>query len=86
LKKKGIPDKTKSQTNWSLSVWKAWAEHRDTDSEDYPLQADFIAMPDVESMNFWLSRFVAEMRKQDGTDYPPNTVYQICCGTTLDGL
>ena len=29
---------------------------------------------------FWLSKFVHEIREQDGTYYPPNTLYQICIG------
>ena len=28
----------------------------------------------------WLSRFVIEIRRRDGKEYPPNTLYQICCG------
>ena len=28
----------------------------------------------------WLSRFVLEIRRRDGKEYPPNTLYQICCG------
>ena len=31
-------------------------------------------------MNFWLCRFVVEAHKRDGKEYPPNTLYQICCG------
>ena len=31
-------------------------------------------------MNFWLCRFVVEARKKNGSNYPPNSVYQLCCG------
>ena len=31
-------------------------------------------------MNFWLSRFVLEVRKKNGEPYPPNTLYQLICG------
>ena len=31
-------------------------------------------------MNFWLCRFVVEACKRDASDYPPNTLYQLCCG------
>ena len=33
-----------------------------------------------EALLFWLLKFVAEIRKRDGSLYPPNSVYQICCG------
>ena len=31
-------------------------------------------------MNFWLPRFVLEIRKKNGEPYPPNSLYQIVCG------
>ena len=31
-------------------------------------------------LTHWLSRFVVEVRKLDGTEYPPNTLYHICAG------
>jgi len=32
------------------------------------------------AVGFWLVKFVAEVRCADGKPYPPNSVYQICCG------
>ena len=29
---------------------------------------------------FWLSKFVHEIKKKDDSEYPPNTLYQICAG------
>ena len=40
---------------------------------------EFTAMTE-EALLFWLPKFVAEIRKSDGSLYPPNSVYQICCG------
>ena len=31
-------------------------------------------------LSYWLSRFVLEVRRQDGRDYPPQTLYSMCCG------
>ena len=31
-------------------------------------------------MNFWLAKFVLEVRRKDGKPYCPETLYQICCG------
>lgn len=31
-------------------------------------------------LDYWLTRFVLEVRKKDGEEYPPNTVHHICCG------
>ena len=31
-------------------------------------------------LTHWLSRFVVEVRKVDGTEYPPNTLHHIVAG------
>ena len=31
-------------------------------------------------LSYWLSRFVLEVRRQDGEHYPPQTLYSMCCG------
>lgn len=33
-----------------------------------------------EDLKFWISKFVVEVKRKDGTPYPPNSLYQICCG------
>lgn len=36
---------------------------------------------DEASLQYWLNRFVLEIRKKaDGTEYPPETLHHICCG------
>ena len=49
------------------------------EEEGQALVEDVVQMP-VFAINYWLSRFVLEVKRQDGTDYPPNPLYQICCG------
>lgn len=34
----------------------------------------------VDELNFWLSRFVVECRRDDGKPYPPNSLYNIMAG------
>ena len=31
-------------------------------------------------LNFWLARFVAEVRRSDGKPYPPKSIHQLICG------
>ena len=38
----------------------------------------YIAQP--QELNYWLSKFVLEVRKENGEPYPPNTLYSICAG------
>ena len=49
---------------------------------------DFTVVPEYDTLYtlcdlelcFWLSKFVHEIKKKDGSEYPPNTLYQICAG------
>ena len=33
-----------------------------------------------EELDFWLCRFIVEIRREDGTEYPPNTLLSITSG------
>ena len=33
----------------------------------------------VEDLAYWMSKFVLEARKTDGSEYPPKTLYAIVC-------
>ena len=67
-----IPTKTKEQTEWAVKVWKEWALARNTRllSDEEPFSATFCELT-VSEMDFWLSRFILEVRKKNG---------QLICG------
>ena len=79
-----VPQKTKYQNSWGASAWRQWAEWRNT-IEDNTLPNGFDKVPlfiqelSEEQLGFWLSRFVLEVKKKNGGEYPPNSLYQICC-------
>ena len=84
IRKNGIPKNTQKQTEWSLSVWTQWSSWRsqnliESDEYEYELTETFVTMSE-EAMLFWLPKFITEVRRSDGNSYPPNSVYQICCG------
>ena len=33
----------------------------------------------IEKINYWMSKFILEIRRNDGNEYPPNTLYCISC-------
>ena len=75
---------TKKQTDWSLSVWAQWASYRaenliEDDEHLYELNQTLTSMTE-ECLLFRLPKFIVKVRKSDGGLYPPNSVYQICCG------
>ena len=81
-KHSSIPVKTRDQTNWSVKVWEEWAQNRNTNllPGEKPFSTNFCDLS-IPEMDFWLSHFVLEVRKQkDGEPYPPNMLYQLVCG------
>ena len=77
----GVPQKTRGQTKWSVRTWSKWAVHRNNNL--LPSETQFNCSIEVLSVNelaFWLSRYVLEVRREDGKCYPPNSLYQLCCG------
>ena len=73
-----VPKKTRQDTEYCVRVWDAWRTNRNAHGSAVPSLLDV----DMEraTLACWLTRFVLEMRKTDGTEYPPNTVHHIVCG------
>ena len=65
-----------------MKVFEEWKKHRNEAvlKEDYSgepvIQEDIDEMSD-EMLDFTLARFVAEVRKEDGQEYPGKTLYEI---------
>ena len=73
-----VPTNTKKSTTWAVKVWKDWSSNRRVVSpSDWP---PHLFLCSTRELNRWLSRFILEVRRQDGKNYPPNTLYQLCCG------
>ena len=87
IRKDGIPRSTQKRTDWSLSVWSQWSQWSswrsqsliESDEHQHELNKTFVTMTE-EAMLFRLPKFITEARRSDGNPYPPNSVYQICCG------
>ncbi|CAC5392434.1 unnamed protein product [Mytilus coruscus] len=79
-----IPTKTKQSTSWSMSLWKGWAENRNcnpiTGFEEFTCEPVDPETASIKELDFWLSRFIMETRRKDGSPYPPNTLLNISAG------
>ena len=74
-----VPKNTSKSTSWAINIWKEWTTHRRTVC--HPLNCPpHILLCQPEELNQWLSKFVLEIRRKDGQQYPPQTLYAICCG------
>ena len=78
---KGVkPLNTSRQTRWALKTFKAWCDARNSDSQVDSVPDNLLETQDVAALSKHLSRFVVEVRKENGEHYPPATVHQILCG------
>ncbi|XP_066288310.1 uncharacterized protein [Branchiostoma lanceolatum] len=83
-----IPEKTKAATRWGKTVWDCWALSRNSQrtvgdinpQDQYHIVPTSLQTTTAAEMNFWLSRFVFEVRRVDGKPYPASSVYGIICG------
>lgn len=67
-----MPKKTREDMQYCMRVWKEWQECRQ-------VTTDIRSMSRME-LDAAMCRFVLEIRRKDGKEYPPNTVHHICCG------
>ena len=70
-------ENTRRNTSWSVSVFQAWWKFRQERSSQ-PLPA--LAAPFTDELDSMLASFIVEARRQDGKDYPPNTLHNLMCG------
>ena len=78
-----IPVNTRKQTSWAVSLFNEWAEWRNKQGNTmldplFPILD--LGKMDNAKLNHWLARFITEIRRKDGSPYPPNTLYQIAAG------
>ncbi len=62
-----------------MNIWKECTSHRRT------ICSPLDCLPDIflctkSQLDYWLCKFVLGIRRKDGQPYPPQTLYQICCG------
>ena len=50
------------------------------EKEEKEYKLEDICKMSVKAMNFWLAKFVLEVRRRDGKPYSSETLYQVCCG------
>ena len=66
---------------WGIRVWSDWATARASTVEtagDAPVSTPLLQMQ-VKDLAYWMSKFVLEARKADGSEYPPKTLYALVC-------
>lgn len=75
-----VPPNTRKNTSWALNVFFDWKMERNTTDKSNLCPEDLLENPETELLNFWLSRFVTEVRNKKGEHYPPKSIHQILAG------
>ncbi|CAC5418561.1 unnamed protein product [Mytilus coruscus] len=74
-------DSTMSKIKWATTLFKQWKSTRNIRANDpnvglSPIRVDLAEMS-LDELNYSISRFICEVRKTDGTEYPPDTLYSL---------
>ena len=83
LSEQRVPKNTRKVMNWSISAFKAWRVARNKQiiviekSEDNTVPWKDLHAFTNDELNYFLPRFVMEVRKQNGERYPPNSLWQM---------
>jgi hypothetical protein len=77
VREERIPQKTWQDTKFCTNVCEVWREVREKTTKQKTQSLEEMNNTDI---NNWLSHFALEVRKQNGSEYPPNSLYHICGG------
>ncbi len=72
LRALAIPANSKAATDWGVRVWNDWAKDRAMSVVDgiVPVTTPLLEIPPLDLV-YWFRKFVLEVRKRDGCEYPP---------------
>ena len=80
--------KTRQSTAWSVNVYRAWAEYQNTQLET--LGDEYRSVPVdlgttlVDKVNYWLTRFLLEVMKDDGNSLLCSIHSLVCSIQSID--
>ena len=82
LKKNTLERRTHAKMMWGVNTYKQWGNHVLSDYRTFDVRIseadlDRVGMLNVENIKFALCKFVAEVTKQDGSEYPGKTLYHL---------
>lgn len=82
LKMKSIPWGTRQRNSWALALYSKWHSQRELlNDEKFAIPTkDGLLLSNVECLNYWLPKFIFELRKSDGSRYPRNSLISIVAG------
>ena len=79
LTRKNFADETKKKMAWVVNMFTDWREYRNglEGLSDIHCDLNDVTMINEESLKFAMCRILTEVKKVDGSDFPPKTMYDI---------
>ena len=77
---KKFSDETNKKINWVFRMFQDWRNYRNSLGNLHIIDCDLSDINSISevSLKFALCRFLTEVKKLDGSDFPPETLYEIC--------
>jgi hypothetical protein len=77
------PKNTQNSTQWAVETFKKWSVERSVRPEtredpNFPIAS--LEQSSVESLNYWISKFIFEARTKTGEPYSPGTLTSLVAG------
>ena len=82
-------DSTMSKLRWAVTLFKDWQSNRNKHALDPSNKLDIspimVSLEDmtIDEINYSVSRFICEVKKMDGTEYPADTLYSLVISVQL---
>ena len=73
----GIPKTTQQDTKYCIRLWEDWRAHRQLTTS---VRIGPILQLTTSELEHWMTKFILEARKRDGSEYTPNTLHHITAG------
>ena len=65
---------------WPMQAFQDWLQNRNAQTEEkYHCPEDILSTDDAKTLAKWLSLFIMEVCKKDGTEYPPAMIHLLLC-------
>ena len=79
LSRKQFAPETYKKIRWVTGMYREWRQHRNQllQNEVITVDLDDVTTLTPEAVLYAFCRFLTEIRKVDGTDFPPRTLYEI---------
>ena len=76
--RKQFSDETMKKVRWVVKMYNEWREYRHNQGLQYiPCDLNDLSTVSEESLVFGLTRFITEVKKVNGSDFPARTLYDI---------